>query len=222
MDYILAFLQEMGDTLRIPVTFVVIELIGTFAFAISGIRLAAAKNFDWFGAYIVGMATAIGGGTFRDMMLGVSPFWMTNIIYVICCAVALFWVVWFRHFLVENGNLLFIFDTVGLALFNLIGVEKTLNMGFPAWCAIIMGCITGAGGGVIRDVFINEEPLIFRKEIYAMACVIGGIAYCAGHHFGLSAEVNAVISCVIVVVCRILAVKYHWQLPVLGDNHPHS
>lgn len=215
-SYLIGLFQEMGMQLRIPTTFVVIEFVGTLAFAISGIRLASAKNFDWFGAYIVGMATAIGGGTIRDMMLGLSPFWMTNTIYLWCCALAMICVWAMRRYLVRRREtLLFIFDTIGLALFNLIGIEKTLNMGFPVWCAIIMGCITGAGGGVIRDVFINEVPLIFRKEIYAIACIIGGIVYVLGLHLGFGTEGTAALSCMIVIIIRCLAEKYHWHLPIL-------
>lgn len=158
----------------IPTFVQVLEFIGTFAFAISGIRLASAKQFDWFGAYVVGVATAIGGGTIRDLMLDVTPFWMTNSIYLICSALALVGVILFGKFLIRQQNTFFLFDTIGLALFTVVGVEKTLALHFPLWVAIIMGTITGAAGGVIRDVFINEVPLIFRKEIYAIACVIGG------------------------------------------------
>lgn len=215
MQEILNILQTMGEALRIPASFVIIEFIGTFAFAISGIRLASAKKFDWFGAYIVGMVTAIGGGTIRDVMLGLPPFWMTNSIYIICCAMALFYVIIFGKRIIRQNSTWFIFDAIGLALFNIIGIEKTLNMGYPFWMAIIMGSITGAAGGVIRDVFINEVPLIFRKDIYAMACVVGGIVYVICHKFGLSAEINALLSGVTVVVIRILAVRFHWQLPVL-------
>lgn len=219
MQEILNILQTMGEALRIPASFVIIEFIGTFAFAISGIRLASAKKFDWFGAYIVGMVTAIGGGTIRDVMLGLPPFWMTNSIYIICCALALFYVIGFGKHIIRQNSTWFIFDAIGLALFNIIGIEKTLNMGYPFWMAIIMGSITGAAGGVIRDVFINEVPLIFRKDIYAMACVVGGIVYVTCHKFGLSAEINAVLSGVTVVLIRILAVRFHWQLPVLkGEN----
>lgn len=148
MEEILKILQVMGNTLRIPTSFVLIEFIGTMAFAISGIRLASAKKFDWFGAYIVGMATAIGGGTLRDVMLGVSPFWMTNPIYIICCGMALLYVIIFGKKIINQNSTWFIFDTIGLALFNIIGIEKTLNMGFPLWMAVIMGSITGAAGGV--------------------------------------------------------------------------
>ena len=215
MEWILEILQEMGMTLRLPASFVVIEFIGTFAFAISGIRLASAKQFDVFGAWIVGMATAIGGGTMRDLMLGVNPFWMTNSIYFICCGLAVLWVMAYGKYLIRQKNTLFIFDTIGLALFNVIGIEKTLNMGFPYWTAITMGTITGAAGGVIRDVFINEVPLIFRKEIYALACVAGGIVYAICHWWGMSVEINALLSSLMVILIRVLAVKYHWVLPRL-------
>ena len=215
MEWLLDILQEMGTTLRLPTSFVVIEFIGTFAFAISGIRLASAKHFDVFGAWIVGMATAIGGGTIRDLMLGVNPFWMTNSIYFICCGLAVLWVMAYGKYLIRQKNTLFIFDTIGLALFNVIGIEKTLNLDFPYWTAITMGTITGAAGGVIRDVFINEVPLIFRKEIYALACVAGGLVYMLCNRLGMSAEVNALLSSFTVIVIRVLAVKYHWILPRL-------
>jgi uncharacterized membrane protein YeiH len=215
VDWLLDILQEMGTTLRLPTSCVVIEFIGTFAFALSGIRLASAKHFDVFGAWIVGMATAIGGGTFRDLMLGVNPFWMTNCSYFICCGIAVFFVMAYGKYLIRQKNTLFIFDTIGLALFNVIGIEKTLNMGFPYWTAITMGTVTGAAGGVIRDVFINEVPLIFRKEIYALACVAGGLIYILGVWLGMSVEVNALLSSLMVILIRVLAVKYHWVLPRL-------
>ena len=152
-------------------TFVqILDFIGTFAFAISGIRLASAKRFDWFGAYVVGFVTAIGGGTIRDLLLDVTPGWMTDPIYLICTGLALLWVILFGKYLIHLHNTFFIFDSIGLALFTVVGVGKSLALGYPFWVAIIMGSITGAAGGVIRDVFINEIPLIFRKEIYAMAC----------------------------------------------------
>ena len=193
----------------------VFDFIGTLAFAISGIRLASAKHFDLFGAYVVGVTTAIGGGTMRDVLLGQSPFWMSNSFYLICSAIALAWVIIFRKLLVRQNNTWFLFDTIGLALFTVTGVEKTITAGFPFWTAIIMGTLTGAGGGVLRDVFINEEPLIFRKEIYALACVLGGIAYFICARCGLS-TVPSGISCGLVVFhMRILAVKFRLHLPTL-------
>lgn len=214
-DWFINILQEMGTTLRLPVSFVLIEFVGTFAFALSGTRLASAKNFDIFGAWIVGMATAIGGGTMRDLMLGEIPFWMTNSSYFLCCALAVIWVMLFGRQLIRQNNTWFIFDTIGLALFNVIGIEKTLNLGFPYWTAITMGSITGAAGGVIRDVLINEVPLIFRKEIYALACALGGIVYMLCDKYGCSVELSALLSSVVVITVRCLAVKFHWHLPIL-------
>ena len=200
----------------------ILEFIGTFAFAISGIRLASAKEFDWFGAYVVGVATAIGGGTIRDVLLDVTPFWMTNSIYVICCGLALLWVILFGKRIIRQQSTWFIFDTIGLALFNIIGIEKTINMHYPLWMAVIMGSVTGAAGGVIRDILINEIPLIFRKDIYAVACILGGIIYIIAYKIDMPAEISAILSAFTVIIIRILAVKYHWQLPILkgDDNNP--
>lgn len=196
----------------------VIEFLGTFAFAISGIRWAASKNFDWFGGYVVGLATAIGGGTIRDVMLGVTPFWMTNSVYMICTAVALLTVIMFKRYIERFTNTWFLFDTLGLALFTVAGLQKTLYAGFPFWVAIIMGCITGAAGGVIRDVLINEVPLIFRKEIYAMACILGGVVYYVCLRCGLNVELTAIVGFAVVVIVRLAAVRLHISLPHLHDD----
>lgn len=193
----------------------VLDFIGSLAFAISGIRLASAKHFDLFGAYVVGLTTAIGGGTLRDLLLSQPPFWMTNSIYLICTAFALLWVILFRKLLVKQENTWFLFDTIGLAVFTVTGVEKTLAAGFPFWTAIMMGALTGAGGGVFRDVFINEVPLIFRKEIYALACVIGGVAYYLCSMLGFSNITAGIICGLFVVISRILAVHYKIHLPTL-------
>lgn len=125
----------------------IIDYIGTFAFAISGIRLAAAKNFDWFGAYVVGFVTAVGGGTLRDVMLDVTPFWMEQASYVVITGLALVFVLIFRKYVVRLDNTFFIFDAVGIALFTVVGVEKSIAAGYPVWVNVIMGTITGAAVG---------------------------------------------------------------------------
>ena len=199
----------------IPSFVQIIEFLGTFAFAISGIRLASAKNFDWFGAYVVGVATAVGGGTFRDMMLGTTPFWMTDSVYLLCSGLALLCVILFSKFLIRLNNTFFLFDAIGLALFVVVGIQKTLDFGFPLWVAIIMGTMTGSAGGVIRDVLINEEPLIFRKEIYAMACIVGGVVYSICHLLGCPLFVTHLACGTSVFLTRVLSVKYHICLPTL-------
>ncbi len=194
-----------------------IEFLGTFAFAISGIRSASSKNFDWFGGYVVGLATAIGGGTIRDVMLGQVPFWMTDSIYLICTGAALFTFILLKKLFTRLSKTWFLFDTLGLALFTVAGIQKTLIAGFPYWVAVIMGCITGAAGGVLRDVFVNEVPLVFRKEIYAIACITGGIVYHLCENAGTGLELTVAASFLTVVAVRMLAVKYRISLPVLKD-----
>ena len=196
----------------------IIELLGTFAFAISGIRHAAAKHFDWFGGYVCGIAVAIGGGTIRDVMLGVTPFWMTTPVYMICTAVALLTVAFLGKWMEPLKNAWFVFDTLGLALFTIAGIQKSLALGQPFWVAIIMGCITGSAGGVIRDVLLNNEPVIFHKEIYAIACVLGGIVYWGGIEIGLPVGLTAIISFVTTCLIRFLAVRYHISLPILKSE----
>ncbi|MDO4779415.1 MAG: trimeric intracellular cation channel family protein [Bacteroides sp.] len=200
-------------------TFVqILDFVGTFAFAISGIRLASAKRFDWFGAYVVGFVTAIGGGTIRDLLLDVTPGWMTDPIYLICTGLALLWVILFSRTLIHLHNTFFIFDSIGLALFTVVGVGKSIALGMPFWVAVIMGSMTGAAGGVIRDVLINEIPLIFRKEIYAIACVIGGITYWFASYIGLEDVVCQILAGSTVFAARLISAKYHICLPTLKGN----
>jgi uncharacterized membrane protein YeiH len=197
-----------------------IDYLGTFAFAISGIRLSSAKRFDWFGAYVVGLVTAIGGGTTRDVLLGITPFWMLRPSYLIVTGIALIVVILFSRHLVRLKNTFFIFDTIGLGLFVVVGIERTLDAHFPFWVAIVMGMITGSIGGVIRDLLINEVPLIFRKDIYALACVAGGIVFMLCSLGGLASGATQLLSAVAVIVIRVLAVKFHIGVPVLkaGDE----
>ena len=193
----------------------VIEFLGTFAFAISGIRHAAEKTFDWFGGYVCGIAVAIGGGTIRDVMLGTTPFWMTSPFYMLCTALALVVVVVFSRWIERLQNAWFVFDTLGLALFTIAGIQKSIAFGQPYRVSIIMGCITGAAGGVIRDIMLVREPVIFHKEIYAMASVMGGLAYWLTIQLDNSVELSAIISFAVTCVIRFLAVRYHLSLPKL-------
>lgn len=193
----------------------IIEFVGTFAFAISGIRHAAAKNFDWFGGFVCGIAVAIGGGTIRDVMIGVTPFWMTSSIYIICTVLAQLFVIVFSKFLKRLDNTWFVFDTLGLALFTIAGIQKSLAYDFPFWVAIIMGCMTGSAGGVIRDVLLNNVPIIFQKEIYAMASILGGLVYWVLISLGVDVSITVVISFLIVCAIRFFAVRYHLSLPHL-------
>ncbi len=205
----------------------ILELVATAFYAISGARLAAFKKFDWFGAYTIGFLTAFGGGTIRDVLLGIDPFWMDDVNYVIATALGFFMVIIFQKWLVRIEGTFYIFDAFGLGLFVVVGIYKTLHTGHPMWMAIMMGTITGAMGGVLRDIFINEVPLVFRKEVYATACIMGGIVYWLVGMLGFNEIVPQLCCATFVIVLRFLAVKYNWSFPALhytfkgeGDNEP--
>lgn len=189
------------------------DYLGTAAFAISGIRLAAAKRFDWFGALVVGVVTAVGGGTVRDLMLDVTPFWMEQATYLFISLLALIFTIVFRKYIVHLHNTLFFFDAIGIGLFTVVGVSKTIDMGFPWWVAIVMGTITGSFGGMIRDILINEQPLIFRKDIYAIACIVGGVVYVLLDLTPMPIGLVQFIAALSTILTRVLAVRYHISIP---------
>lgn len=194
---------------------ILLDLIGTFAFAISGLRLASGKKIDWFGAYIIGLVTAIGGGTTRDLLLGVQPFWMTNPMYFLTTGVALLSAILFKDKLFRWGSTLFMFDAIGLGLFTVVGISKSLAIGLPFWVCVVMGTITGTLGGVFRDVLLNKVPLIFKRDIYALACILGGGVYFLFYTFGFSSTITELMTAITVIVARLIAVRFHLQLPLL-------
>ncbi|PVZ08037.1 trimeric intracellular cation channel family protein [Porphyromonas loveana] len=190
------------------------DYLGTFAFAISGIRLAAARRFDWFGAYVVGVVTAIGGGTVRDVLLNIPPFWMEQPSYLFISLLALIFTISFRKYVVRLNNTVFLFDTIGIGLFTVVGVAKTFDCGYAWWLAIVMGTVTGSFGGMIRDILINQTPLIFRKDIYATACLLGGAVYVGLLFTTVPIGIVQFIAAFIVIAVRFIAVKYHISVPV--------
>lgn len=212
----------MTDILNINFT-IILDFLGTFVFAISGIRLASGKNMDLFGAYIIGLVTAIGGGTTRDILLDVTPFWILDVRYLIITGIALLAVVLLKDKLFKWGKTLFLFDAIGLGLFTIVGISISLDAGLPFWVCIIMGTITASLGGVIRDVLINEVPLLFRKDIYALACVMGGVIYFACLKLELQSPFSEIIGVLSVIIFRIIAVKFHLKLPILSSiNNPND
>ena len=195
------------------------DYLGTLAFAISGIRLAAGRGLDWFGAYVVGFVTAVGGGTIRDILLDIKPFWLIQPSYLIITALGLIFTIIFRRQVVRLNHSLFVFDAIGLGLFVVVGVAKSYAAGFPWWVAVIMGTVTGSFGGLLRDVLINETPLIFRTDFYASACVLGSIIYVLmGRYSSLPIEWVQFISAISVFIFRVLAVVLHIQLPTFNPK----
>ncbi|MEN9919171.1 MAG: hypothetical protein RL662_1607 [Bacteroidota bacterium] len=193
----------------------VIEFLGTFAFAISGIRLASAKKFDWFGALVVGFVTATGGGTLRDLLIGVTPFWMLSSVYFGCTLLALVFVIVFRKYLARLNHTFFWFDSIGLGLFVVVGVEKAMALGYEPWILVMMGTITGVFGGIVRDILINEIPILFTQELYAVTCIIGGSIFCLLIYLGVNMTITEVVTAVFIFAMRIVTTKYKLRLPTL-------
>jgi len=194
--------------------FSILDLIGTFVFAISGTIAAGEKRLDLFGAAFIGFVTAIGGGTLRDMMIGINPVsWTSSMayIYVIILAVAITFIL--KEQVFRFRKTLFLFDTIGIGVFTIIGVEKALANGINIPVAIIMGILTAVAGGVIRDTLNNEVPLIFKKEIYATACLAGAIVYILLKRIGIQAEANQVATILIIIGIRVVSIKQHLGLP---------
>jgi uncharacterized membrane protein YeiH len=192
----------------------ILDLIGTFVFAISGIRMAARKKLDIFGAAVIGFATAIGGGTVRDILIGSQPVtWMGNMLYPIVILSAIPFTYLIRNHFKNIDKPLFLFDTIGIALFTISGMEKALGFGLNPFMAATMGMTSAVVGGIIRDVLCREVPLIFREEIYATACLTGALVFYAGISFNLPETANYLITSIVIISIRIAAIKYDLQLP---------
>lgn len=211
--------EELGSMLGGDPFQLFLEYVGTFASAISGVRLASAKRFDWFGAYVIGFVTALGGGTLRDLLMNLTPFWMTGPSYLVTTFIALVAVSLFGRRFISEKVTWFVFDTIAISLFTVFGVEKGLAYGFAPWCAVMMGVITAVFGGILRDIMINEVPLIFRKELYAMACFAGGVLYVVLDELGASEKLSSTLCIVVIFVIRSLAIRYGLSVPVLKGHN---
>jgi uncharacterized membrane protein YeiH len=190
-----------------------VDIIGTFSFAVAGALAAMSKKLDPFGVLILSFVTAIGGGTVRDVLLGVQPVsWLNDMRTIITILVGSCVSLLFVNRLLQFVKLLNIFDALGLALFTLTGMEKAIAHGLQPGICIALGTITGCFGGVIRDVLLNNVPLVFQKEIYASASIAGGIVYYIAQA-NMGAEVAFIAGFVTIVFIRLLALYYQWSLP---------
>ncbi|ARN76677.1 hypothetical protein BST97_00910 [Nonlabens spongiae] len=192
----------------------VVDLLGTIAFAVSGALAAFDKRLDPFGIIIIAFVTAAGGGTLRDILLGVYPVsWMTNmnLVYTILICVVITFI--FRSFLLKLRTTLFLFDTIGIGFYTVVGLEMGLIAGLHPIICVTLGCITACFGGVIRDILVNEIPVIFRKNIYATACLLGGGAYFIMRKLGVPEGLNFPVAAAIVITIRLLAVYFKIGLP---------
>ncbi|WP_418509453.1 trimeric intracellular cation channel family protein [Corallibacter sp.] len=200
--------------------FYTIDILGTIAFAISGVLVAFSKRMDPFGILIIAFVTAVGGGTLRDILIGETPVaWMKNMTYVYVIFASTIFAVLFRRKLDYLRTSLLLFDTIGIGLYTIVGVEKGLNAELHPIICIALGTMSACFGGVIRDILCNEIPVIFRKEIYATACIIGGLSYFILRKFPLDYNVVFIISGIVVIVIRLLAVRFKISLPSLYNDN---
>lgn len=194
-----------------------LELIGTYFFAISGVLASEDEDKNWFGAAFTGFITAIGGGSLRDIILGSYPLvWVGDINFLYAIIAGVFSVFIFYQFFLKLKRTMLFFDMFGIALFTILGVEKSLSLGVRPEIAAIMGMFSAVMGGVIRDTLTNATPIIFRKEIYATACLIGAIVYLILGNFEVSRNANLLISSGLIILIRVLALRFEITLPRIG------
>lgn len=196
-----------------------LDLIGTLVFAISGAMAASSKKLDLFGAAFIGFVTSVGGGTIRDLLLGDTPVgWMQNVDYLFIILAGVGITFLFRKYVRKLRKTLFLFDTIGIGVFTTLGLKKALLFGVDPPIAIMMGMFSATLGGVIRDTLINEIPLIFRKELYALACIIGGTLFIYLQMYNVSFESNAIVTISTIILIRIIAIRFNIGLSGIDDG----
>lgn len=199
--------------------FQLLDIIGTMAFAMSGALTAMNKKMDPFGVFIIAFVTAVGGGTLRDIMIGRTPVgWMLDLKYVYVITIGFALAIIFRKKFDRLRTSLFLFDTIGLGVFTLIGLEKGINIGLHPIICIALGTMTACFGGVIRDILCTEIPVIFRKEIYATICILGGAVFFLLKKFNLESDALYLITSLVIISVRLMAVKFKWYLPTLENK----
>jgi uncharacterized membrane protein YeiH len=192
------------------------ELAGTYFFAISGVLATDDKDRNWFGATFTGFITAIGGGSVRDILLDSHPLvWIDDVNLVLAILFGVITSLAFFNVVVKLRRTMLLFDMAGIALFTIVGVEKSLSLGVRPDVAAIMGVFTAVMGGVIRDTLTNKTPIIFSKEVYATACLAGAILYLVLEEYDVSRTANFLISSSLIIVIRILVIKFKIELPSL-------
>lgn len=194
--------------------FLFFDIVGTGVFAISGALAAMNKKFDPFGVMILGIVTAVGGGSLRDVLIGRVPVgWMQDVTYLYVILVATTLAMMFRDRLAYLRKTIFLFDAIGLAIFTITGVEIGLQYDLHPLICLLLGTLSAAFGGVIRDMLCGQIPLIFHKEIYASVSLMGGSLFLLLMNSQVPEEIIYVLVSILMVTMRVLAVRRQWELP---------
>jgi len=191
------------------------DLCGTAVFALSGALAAGRHRMDPFGVIVLASVTAVGGGSIRDALIGATPvFWIRDPNYIIVIlTTVLACLLLVRRPRKMPQYTLPVADALGLALFTVIGAEKALNMGLSGMIAVVMGLITGVGGGIIRDLLCRQIPMVLRTEIYATASIVGGIGYTVSLAYGMGEKTALFLAMTSALIIRLCAIKWHLSLP---------
>lgn len=197
----------------------ILDIIGTFAFAISGALVASKRNFDVFGIFIVAFVTAVGGGMIRDILINYHPInWIGDLNYIWTILFAVVFTLLFKSKIAPLSKTMFLFDTIGIAVFTMLGTEKGLNYGIHPFVAIVMGVVSAVMGGVLRDVLTQKTPLIFKKEIYALACFVGAFVFVGLNYLNVPHNFQYLTTIIIIFTIRTVAVKYNLELPRIKED----
>lgn len=215
--------RQLGEINMEDIFILIVEIVGTVAFAISGATVAIKNKLDLLGVIILGCITACGGGMIRDVMLTKVPSMFDNPLYLIIAfvtSVTVFLFSWFLHKKeLPLNSFLIICDGLGLGVFVVLGAQETIMLGYKnPLIVIFMGVLTGVGGGIVRDLLVCNIPFILRKHIYAVAAMVGGIVYYLFYRFNWHLSWGAILSIIIVVIIRILASTFKWSLPKIKDS----
>lgn len=195
-----------------------LSYLGTLSFAISGFITASKKQLDLFGAFVIAFVTGLGGGTLRDLLLNTKVGWLsepTNV-YIVIAAVILAYL--FKQQFVRLRKTMFLFDTIGISLFTISGLQVAQQYELNNLYLVLFGVITATFGGAIRDILCDEIPLIFRREIYATACILGAVSYLGFEALGFGLVLKTTLACSIIILIRTLAVLKNWSIPVVADD----
>ena len=196
-----------------------LDILGTFAFAISGALVASDQDFDLFGVIIIAFVTAVGGGMLRDVLINSHPInWIGDLNYVYIILIAVFITFLFKRKILPLSKTMFLFDTIGISVFTLLGLQKGLSLELHPMVALIMGMISAVFGGVIRDILSDKIPLIFQREIYASACLLGGFTYLMLKQTHINDNIVFILSASVIVSVRLIAVKSNLELPKIKDD----
>ncbi|MBB2147401.1 trimeric intracellular cation channel family protein [Pedobacter gandavensis] len=197
-----------------------LDLAGTFVFAVSGATAAKQRGLDLFGICAIAFTVACGGGIVRDLCIGaIPPAGLTNWYYLVAAIIAAGITIGLYPFVQRLNQPVIFFDALGLSLFAITGAQKSLAYGHNAEVAVLLGITTAVGGGVLRDILLNRIPVILEKEIYASAALIGALIVVLGNHLKwISSDWVTIIALIVCFGLRLLALRYHWNLPVYSND----